>query len=72
MKNCSYSSKKITKVAVKGTLSDDCSTINYETADKGVFADLSIERCLEMFAGKDISFSVSLTEDEDLSNELSN
>ncbi len=70
MKNCSYGSKKVTKVAVKGTLSEDCKVISFINDEKDM-DEVSIERCLESFAGRDISFAVSLTEDEDMSDRLS-
>jgi len=53
------------KVAVKGTLSDDCKSIMYEDDDEDKIVNVS--DLLVPFSGKSIDFSVSLKASEELS-----
>lgn len=66
----SYVKKVDTKITVKGTLSDDGNFIAYLDADKDE-QEISVADCLKDFRGEEISFSVSLTQNEDLEIESS-
>lgn len=66
----SYVKKVDTKITVKGTLSDDGLIITYLNEDKED-CEISIADCLKDFRGKEISFSTSLTTNEDLEIEPS-
>lgn len=66
----SYTKKTDTKVTVKGTLSKDGTFITYLNEDKED-CEISIADCLRDFRGKEISFSTTLTENEDLEIEPS-
>ena len=61
----SYVKKIDTKITVKGILSEDGETITYLDEDKND-CEISIADCLKDFCGKEISFTTSLTTNEDL------
>lgn len=56
------------KVAVKGILSEDGTTITYTDENK-VEQDISITDCLKTFVGKPIDFSVSIKSEDELPEE---
>lgn len=61
----SYTKKTDTKISVKGVLSEDGAHICYLDEDKED-CEITIADCLRGFRGKDISFSVTLTSNEEL------
>lgn len=69
MKNLSYKKSGIDKITVKGTLSEDCSTITYVDDNKDE-QEIEVAKCLKFMAGKDIVFTMALKNDEDCSEEL--
>lgn len=56
------------KVAVKGILSEDGTTITYTDENK-VEQDISVADCLKLFVGKPIDFSVSIKSEDELPEE---
>lgn len=56
------------KVAVKGILSEDGTTITYTDENK-IEQDISVADCLKTFVGKPIDFSVSIKSEDELSEE---
>lgn len=66
----SYTKKTDTKVSVKGTLSKDGAYITYLDEEKNE-CEISVADCLRDFCGKEISFTTTLTENEDLEIESS-
>lgn len=56
------------KVAVKGILSEDGTTITY-TYENKVEQDISVADCLKSFVGKPIDFSVSIKSEDELLEE---
>lgn len=56
------------KVAVKGILSEDGTTITYTDENK-VEQDISVADCLKSFVGKPIDFSVSIKSEDELPEE---
>ena len=55
------------KVSVKGTLSEDGSTITYMN-DK-IEEEITITECLKNFLGKPIDFSISIKSEDELPDE---
>lgn len=53
------------KVAVKGILSEDGTTITYIDENK-IEQDISVADCLKAFVGKPIDFSVSIKSEDEL------
>lgn len=53
------------KVQVKGTLSEDCSTVTYKD-DNNVEQEIKVTDLLNAFVNQDIDLSVSLKSEEDL------
>jgi hypothetical protein len=53
------------KVSVKGTLSEDGTTITYLNEDKNE-EEITVAECLNVFKGKPIDFSVSLKSESDI------
>lgn len=53
------------KVAVKGMLSEDGSTITYTDENK-IEQDITVAECLKVFAGKPIDFSISIKSEDEL------
>lgn len=66
----SYTKNTVSKITVKGTLSEDATYITYLDEDKEE-QEIMIADCLKDFRGNDISFAVSLTTNEDLEIEPS-
>lgn len=66
----SYTKNTTSKITVKGTLSKDGEYITYLDADKEE-QEISVSDCLKDFRGTEISFAVSLTQNEDLEIEPS-
>lgn len=56
------------KVAVKGMLSEDGTTITYTDENK-LEQDISVVDCLKSFVGKPIDFSVSVKSEDELPEE---
>lgn len=56
------------KVAVKGILSEDGTTITYTDENK-IEQDISVADCLKTFVGKPIDFSVSIKSEDELPEE---
>lgn len=56
------------KVAVKGMLSEDGTTITYTDENK-LEQDISVVDCLKSFVGKTIDFSVSIKSEDELPEE---
>ena len=54
------------KFSVNGYLSENASEITYLDADK-VERTISVKDCINMFAGNDISLTLSIKRDEELS-----
>ena len=61
----SYTKNTVSKMSVKGTLSDDGTFITYLDEDKEE-QNITVADCLRDFRGKEIAFSTSLTENIDL------
>ena len=61
----SYTKNTVSKITVKGILSEDGDFITYLDADKEE-QEISVADCLKDFKGEEISFTVSLTQNEDL------
>lgn len=61
----SYTKNTVSKMSVKGTLSDDGKFITYLDEDKEE-QNITVADCLRDFRGKEIAFSTSLTENIDL------
>ena len=65
--------KNITdKLTIKGLLSNDGKTIEYEsgTGDDKHMAIITIEKCFSKFAGNPIELSIALKDIEDLTEEF--
>lgn len=58
------------KVAVKGMLSEDATTITYTDENK-IEQDITVAECLKVFAGKPIDFSVSIKSEDELPDDES-
>ena len=56
------------KVAVKGILSEDGTTITYTDENK-IEQDITVAECLKVFAGKPIDFSVSIKSEDEIPEE---
>ena len=69
MQNYKYNKVTTEKFNIKGLVSDDCKTINYVNGDDEEMS-ISIEKCFEKFAGKEIVLAITLKSDEDLSEEF--
>jgi len=65
MKNFSYNRKISDKLTVKGVLSEDGTQITYIDDDKDEQI-VSVEECVNHFAGQSITFAITLNKDEDL------
>jgi len=65
MANYTYNRKTVDKLNVKGTLSEDLSKISCTDKDGNDF-DVMVRDCLEHFSGELITFSITLSKDEDL------
>ena len=57
------------KVSVKGTLSEDGTIITYLNEDKNE-CEISVDDCLRVFRGKNLSFTVQVKKDEELDVEF--
>lgn len=57
------------KVSVKGILSEDGTVITYLDEDKNE-QEISVDDCLRVFRGKNISFTVQIKKDEELDVEF--
>ena len=66
----SYTKNTVSKMSVKGVLSDDGLYITYYNEDKDE-CEISVADCLRDFRGKEIAFTTSLTENIDLEIEPS-
>ena len=69
MKNLSYKKVGTDKITVKGMLSADGKTIEYEDDDK-VLQTIEVTKCMKLMAGNMITFTVQLKNDQDCSGEL--
>lgn len=69
MKNLSYKKSDISKISVKGTLSEDATYITYLDDNKDE-QTIDIAKCLNLMAGKEIVLNIALKTDEDCSKEL--
>lgn len=69
MANLKYNRATTEKLAIKGSLSADGTTIEYENADKENVT-ISVDKCFKAFAGQPIAFTIQLKADEDLAEEF--
>ena len=69
MANLKYNKATTEKLAIKGVLSEDGTTIQYENAEKEM-VEVTVDKCFKMFAGQPIVLSLQLKTDEDLSEEF--
>lgn len=56
------------KVSVKGTLSEDCTTITYLDEAK-MEQEITVANCLKMFAGMSVDFNVSVKSEGELTDD---
>ena len=66
-KNLDFTRNIIDKMAIKGTLSDNCAMITYMDEDNNE-QTIAVEDCLSPFSGKPINFSISVKTKEDLTD----
>lgn len=70
-KNYVYNQKTNTRFAIKGELTFDGKTIQYENSDKEE-ATIALSKCFEPFKGKFIELSISVKENENLEDLFEN
>ncbi len=68
-KNYVYNRTLTDKFSIKGVLSNDGKTINYINGEKEEL-EISVEKCLEPFKNEEITLSISIKQDQDLSDEF--
>ena len=68
-KNYTYNRVLTDKFNIKGILSDDAKTITYVNADKEELT-ISVDKCFEPFKGDEITLTISVKQDQDLSDEF--
>lgn len=68
-KNYVYSRTLTDKFSIKGVLSNDGKIINYINGDKEEL-ELSVDKCFEPFKGEEITLTISVKEDRDLTEEF--
>lgn len=69
MKNISYKKNEVSKISVKGILSNDATEITYIDDDKNE-QTIEVKKCMKMMAGNEIVLTIALKNDTDLTEEL--
>jgi len=69
MKNYAYNRVLTDKFSIKGILSDDAKTITYVNGEKEEL-QLAVAKCFEPFKGEEITLTISVKQDQDLSEEF--